>query len=82
MVKREVEKGGDSGGQEAFVGVREMEEWDDDSSSSGESRHSSDMDLSDTADTEGQLFLEVGTLGLFAVSQTPNSVRKKTAVLS
>lgn len=86
VVTREVERGGDSAGQETFVGVREMEEWDDDSSSSSESRHSSDMDLSDPAETEGQLFLEVGTLGLIALLCFPNvidSVRKihKTAVL-
>ena len=67
MVTREIERGGDSAGQETFVGIREMEEWDDDSSSSGESHHSSDMDLSDPADTEGQLFLEVGTLGPIAL---------------
>ena len=43
---------------EEYVGVREMEDWEDNSDSSGESHHSSDMDLSD--DQGGQLFLEVG----------------------
>lgn len=57
----ETERKGDLASQETFVGVREMEEWDD-SSSSGESHHSSDMDLSDDSHTEGQLFLEVGTI--------------------
>lgn len=67
VVSRETEREGDSAGQETFVGVREMEEWDDDSSTSGESHHSSDMDLSDTTETEGQLFLEVGTLDLIGL---------------
>jgi hypothetical protein len=47
---------------EEYVGVREMEEWEDSSNTSGESHHSSDMDLSDDQVTEGQLFLEVGKI--------------------
>ena len=45
---------------EEYVGVREMEEWENTSDSSEGRRQSSDMDLSD--DQEGQLFLEVGKI--------------------
>ena len=55
---------GEEGGREEYVGVRQMEEWDEDSSDCSNSpRRSSDMDLSDN-DSVGQLFLEVGkTIG-------------------
>lgn len=55
----ETEEGRDPSDKEEFVGVREIEEWDD-SSSSDDSHHSSDMELSDDPGDEGQLFLEVG----------------------
>ena len=49
-------------GGEGYEGVREMEEWEIDSSSSDENNRSSDMDISDDSANSpvGQLYLEVG----------------------